>query len=743
MKSYRHLISTAILLLGSVTAAMAQQPLKASNVSYVDPTIGSVGLILEPTRPAMYLPNSMVRVFPGRRDQLDDKISYFPLTIASHRQESLFGVLPVSGEINDDNWRQSRVSDREETSPYKYSVYLDDTDNVQFSPTARSGYFSIRFAGNTPHQLRFSILNEEGELSVSGKRVITGKENFSGMSAYFYAELNTDITGTSYRGENKHLFVATGNRAQQVDVRYGISFVSIEQAKANLQKEIPEWGIAAITNKAFQAWDKVLGQINVKGGTPAQKRVFYTSLYRSYERMVNINEYGKYYSAYDHQVHTSDKPFYVDNWLWDTYIALEPLQTLLNPAMEADKIRSYVTMYEQSGWMPSFSILWGDNPCMTDNHAAAWMADAWFKGVRDFDIKKAYEGLKKNSLQATLLPWKNGPATSLDSFYNEHGYMPALKPGEKETVKEVHGFERRQAVAVTLENSYDDWCIAQLAKAAGKPEDAALFLKRAANYKNVYRADHGFMWPKDADGNWIEPFDPKFSGGQGGRDYFTENNAYTYNWDVKHDLHGLFDLMGGRVKAEEKLDQLFREGLGRSKYQLWYTFPDATGMVGQFVMGNEPSFHIPYLYNYMGAPWKTQKRIRMLLDTWYTDNLFGIPGDEDGGGMTAFVVFSMMGFCPVTPGIPVYNIGSPVFEEVTIKLSNDKVFTVSAPGSSAKNKYIQQASLNGQPLNTPWFTHQALLKGGVLKLVMGEAPNKQWGNGEQAAPPSSLEYKPE
>ncbi|HJT72900.1 MAG TPA: glycoside hydrolase family 92 protein, partial [Chitinophaga sp.] len=460
------------------------------------------------------------------------------------------------------------------------------------------------------------------------------------------------------------------------------------------------------------------------------------------ERMVDINEHGQYYSAYDHQVHTAKEPFYVDNWLWDTYIALEPLQTLLNPGMEANKIRSYITMYEQSGWMPSFAVAHGDMPCMTGNHAAAWMADAWFKGVRNFDLPKAYEGLKKNSLEATLLPWRNGPATSLDSFYTAKGYMPALTLGEKETVEQVHDFERRQSVAVTLENSYDDWCIAQLAVAAGKAQDTSLFLERATNYRNVFRADKGFMWPKDADGNWIEPFDPKFSGGQGGRDYFTENNAYTYNWDVKHDLHGLFELMGGRKKAEEKLDQLFREDLGRSKYQLWYTFPDATGLVGQFVMGNEPSFHIPYLYNYLGAPWKTQKRIRMLLDTWYTDNLFGIPGDEDGGGMTAFVVFSMMGFSPVTPGIPVYNIGSPVFEQVTIRLSDGKVFTIDAPGSSAANKYIQSATLNGQPLQVPWFTHQALLKGGTLKLVMGETPNKQWGSGEQATPPSALSYKP-
>lgn len=714
-----------------------------SNVSYVDPTIGGVGIILEPTRPAVHFPNSMLRVFPYRKDQTDDRISYYPLSISSHRQANLFGMMPISGEVDSQNWLAPAVYDREVTTPYYYSAYLEDTDQVEFTPAAHSGYFKFHFNGNEPHGIRINVLNGNGDITVSGKRTISGTERFEGMEAFFYGELNTDITNTSYRDQSRRtqLLVNTGEKTQVVEFRYAISFVSIEQAKENLQKDIPTWDFAGTKQKAYNIWDKTLAQIEVKGGTPAQKKVFYTSLYRSYERMVNINEYGKYYSAYDHKVHTSDQPFYVDNWLWDTYIALEPLQTLLNPKMEADKIRSYVQMYGQGGWMPSFALVFGDNPCMTGNHAAAWMADAWFKGVRDFDLPKAYEGLKKNSLQGTLLPWRNGPATSLDSFYNAKGYMPALKPGEHESVREVHNFERRQAVAVTLENSYDDWCIAQLAAAAGKKEDETLFLQRAANYKNVFRTDKGFMWPKDAAGKWIEPIDPKFSGGQGGRDYFTENNAYTYNWDVKHDLKGLFTLMGGREKAEAKLDQLFREDLGRSKYQLWYTFPDATGLVGQFVMGNEPSFHIPYIYNYLGAPWKTQKRIRMLMNTWYTDNLFGIPGDEDGGGMTAFVVFSMMGFSPVTPGIPVYNIGSPVFEQVKIKLANGKVFTIDAAGSSDTKKYIQSATLNGKPLNVPWFSHQAVLDGSVLKLVMGEAPNKQWGSGVEDAPPSSIDFR--
>ena len=235
-----------------------------------------------------------------------------------------------------------------------------------------------------------------------------------------------------------------------------------------------------------------------------------------------------------------------------------------------------------------------------------------------------------------------GPKSALDDFLDEHGYLPALHPGESETDSHVNPGERRQAISVTEAQSYDDWCTAQLARRLGKEDDYQLFLKRAADYKNVFRTDKGCVWPKDASGNWIEPFESGWSGGQGGRDYTTENNAFTYDWDVQHDLQGLVELMGGRDQAEAKLDQLFRESIGRSKYDFWYKFPDASGLVGQFSMGNEPSFHIPFIYNYLGAPWKTQKRVRMLLDTWFTDTTLGMPGDEDGGGMSSFVVFSMM-----------------------------------------------------------------------------------------------------
>jgi len=724
-----------ICVLGCIGESSIAQDVKR-NLKYVDPTIGGVAHLLEPTRPTMHLPNSMVRMYPIRKDQLDDQISYFPLSMYSHRIGNIFSVMPYAGST------QASVAvkatyDQERTAPHYYSVVLEEPQvKVEFSPAEHSGYYRFTSLSQLPVNLQLGIINE-GSLSTQGKRILTGTEDFKGMKAYVYAEFKSDVMQSkSSEDAGKNLLLKSASAV--IDLKYGISFISIAQAKANLEKEIPNWSLEVVKQNAERVWENTLSQISVSGGSEAQKRSFYTALYRTYERMVNINEYGKYYSAYDHKVHTDNRPFYVDNWIWDMYLAQEPLHMILNPEKEADKLQSYVQMYQQSGWMPSFALVFGDNPCMTGNHAAAWMADAWFKGIRNFDIKTGYEGVKKNSLQGTLLPWKNGPMTELDTFYSKHGYFPALKPGEKETVAGVDDFEKRQSVAVTLQQSYDDWCLAKLANTLGYKKDSELFLKTALNYKNVFRTDKGFMWPKDSEGKWIEPFDPKFSGGLGGRQYFTENNAYTYDWDVKHDLSGLFTLMGGTKSAEAKLDQLFRENLGRSKYNLQATFPDATGLVGQFVMGNEPSFHIPYLYNYLGSPWKTQKRIRSLLSTWFKDNEFGIPGDEDGGGMSAFVVFSMMGFYPVTPGSPVYTIGSPVFNQITIRLSNGKVFTIKANGNSEDAKYIQSAKLNGQVLNKPWFTHEQLVNGGTLELNMSATPNKLWGSTVQITPMSNL-----
>ncbi len=732
---------TAAAVCLSATAVRAQ-------VEFVDPSMGGQGFMLEPTRPTVALPNSMVRVYPVRRDHLDDQIRSFPLTIISHRLGELFWLMPSDGASS--AWNQAQAYDQETETPYYYSTRFDDSlIQTEFTPTARCGYFRFTFPSGKAVVLlanrQGGTLSSDGDNAISGSEAFTGQTPMSAgtMHAYVYGEFNVPVSVETSSGNNgKRLTITAKDSQKTVEFRYGISFISIEQAKKNLAEEISAWDFDKIKSAAQQRWNEALGKIQVEGGTLDQKKVFYTSLYRCYERMVNISEDGQYYSAFDHKVHQDARPFYVDNWLWDTYRALEPLQTLLNPDMEADKLQSYVRMYEQSGWMPTFAVLWGNHECMTGNHAAPWMADAWSKGVTNFDLATAYAGLKKNSVEGTWLPWRKGPKTALDDFLADHGYLPALRVGEQETNSQVNPRERRQAVSVTEAHSYDDWCTAQIARALGNDADYQFFLKRAGDYKNVFRTDKGHAWPKDADGNWIEPYTPGFSGGQGGRDFTTENNGFTYDWDVQHDLQGLFELMGGREKAEAKLDQLFREQLGMSKYDFWYKFPDASGLVGQFSMGNEPSLHIPYIYNYLGAPWKTQKRVRMLIDTWFTDTTLGMPGDEDGGGMSAFVVFSMIGLYPVTPGVPIYDLASPMFDKITVQLQNGKTLQIICHNNSANNKYIQSIKLNGQSQSQVWVKDADVRKGGTLELEMGDTPNKSLGTSPADLPPSAMTVNP-
>ena len=718
----------AVIALGVCASMRAQSP-----VDEVDPTIGNVSILLEPTRLTAYLPNSMVRMYPMRKDALDDQIQYFPLTILSHRQPELFAVMPGDGK--------PAMYDAEHATPYFYSTRFDESMiRTEFAPAHQAGCFRFSFPSGRA-ELHVKNLHP-GSLDVLANNVVTGQESVMGVTAYFYAETSEPVSAETAHGKNGDRVTLWAHGAKVLEFRYGVSFISVEQAKKNLLREIPSWGLERVKEQARGQWNEALGRVAVEGGTAAQRRVFYTALYRCMERMINITEDGRYYSGYDHKVHEDLRPFYVDNWLWDTYRAMEPLQTLLNPDMQADKIQSYVRMYQEGGIMPTFALASGPAAIMNGNHAAPWIVDAWNKGVRNFDLPVAYEGLRKRSLEQTMLPWRLGPKTVLDDFYSAHGYMPALRPGETETVAEVHPFEKRQPVAVTLENSTDDWCIAQLAAVLHKTEDRALFLKRAANYRNLYRADKSLMWPKDDQGNWIEPMDAKFGGGLGGREYYDENNGWTYTWDVAHDYDGLFTLMGGVAKAEANLDQLFREPLGRSRYEFQAKFPDSTSMIGQFSMANEPSLNIPYIYDRLGAPWKTQKRIRTILDAFFHDDLQGIPGDEDGGGLSAFVVFSMMGIYPVTPGVPVYDVASPVFTKVMIHLKNGKDFVIAAPASSPDNKYVQSVRWNSKPLDRLWIEHKDVANGGTLELTMGDTPNTSLGSQEKSLPPASMTVDP-
>jgi len=706
-------------------------PPSKSNLDYIDPTIGNVGQLLEPTRPTVDLPNQMIRFTPDRSDYMDDQISSFPLTIVSHRLGQVFSLKPSLGEITPSAWdvRMTYDHNLEINRPWYYSTYLlDDNVTVEFTAGRKTGYYRFHFPLKAAHKsILFNIYNEgPSHWQFTSGNAVTGLETYHGnIKVYMYGVFSvagtTGIDGT-------RAYISFPSNTEEVRFRYAISYISPEQAKRNFAEEVARESFDGLAAKGKAEWEKTLGGITVEGGTEAQRRSFFTALYRCHERMVDITEDSSYYSGFDQQIHKDPRPFYVDDWTWDTYLALHPLRMILHPAQEADMLQSFVRMYEQLGWMPTFPVLFGDHACMNGFHSSIVFLDAYRKGLRNFDASKAYEGMRKNAVSATMLPWKNGDKTVLDDFYYANGYFPALHPGEKETVPEVHSFEKRQAVAVTLGASYDDWALSQMAGELGKTADRDSFAKRGQNYRNLWNDSTGFFLPKDDKGNWIY-INPKYDGGQGGRDYYDENNGWTYMWQVQEDIPGLIGLMGGKKPFEDKLDQLFREGLDMSKSTFWYKFPDATGLTGQHSMGNEPSFHIPYLYNFTGSPWKAQSRVRFLLDAWFKDNIFGIPGDEDGGGMSAFVVFSSMGFYPMTPGIPRYTIGSPVFSKVTIALANGKKFTVIARHCSVVDKYIQSATFDGKPLNTPWFSHQQLMDGGTLELIMGPKPNKNWGNG--------------
>ena len=755
--------SLLLIMLGcaSVCAAPsdAQTGAQTQPVDLVSPNIGGIGQLLSATAPYAQLPHGMARIAPittpGITDRyLADKIYGFPVGPA---------MLTASvGEISPrpKDYASGYDHDFESATPYHYAVDLQSWGiHVDAAPTQSAVVYSFTFPASPQAHLALSIEKDSG-LTILNDHEVEGSERVGGTVAsvsnstgitreYFYVEISTPLKtyqtwndqqlSNASRQTGDHIGVA-GNlittAGEIVEVRVGISYISEEQAKRNLEEQLGHRSFNDIEADARVIWERALESINVSGGTEKQRRIFYTSLYRSLGRMTDITEDGRYFSGYDHTVHEAQgHDFYVDDGLWDTFRSLHPLQLLIEPKRQQDMVRSYIRMYEQSGWMPSFPSVAGEQAVMIGHHAAEFILDLYAKGYRDFDAEKAYQGLRKNETQATLLPWARGPLTRLDKVYFDNGFFPALAPGEAETVPEVTD-EKRQAVSVTLETAYDDWSVGQLARALGHGDDAAYFNRLAGNYRNVFNPDIDFMAPKAADGRWIVPFDPKLGGGQGGRDYFTEVDSWLYTFSVQQDPAGLIRLMGGRDAFNRKLDNLFVEQYGEPKYKFLSQFPDATGLVGLYAQGNEPSFHVPYLYDFSGQPWKTQRRVRELLSVWYGDGPLGIPGDDDGGETSSWYVLSALGFYPVCPGSPVYEIGSPVFSKSVIQLGNGKTFTIRADHVSAQNKYVQSAVLNGKSWNKPWFSHLDIREGGTLVLDMGDKPNLQWGSALADVPPS-------
>ncbi|MEI9961020.1 MAG: glycoside hydrolase family 92 protein [Limisphaerales bacterium] len=451
-----------------------------------------------------------------------------------------------------------------------------------------------------------------------------------------------------------------------------------------------------------ESWERELERITVEG-TQEQKQIFYTGLYHAFIQPNNIADVNGDYPAPDMTVrHAIDKKQYSTLSLWDTYRTANPLYTLVQTKRAAGMVNSMLLQNDVYGYLPIWQ-LWGlENYCMIGNHAIPVVVDAALKGIKGFDVEKAYAAVKNSSLTDHL----NSPF----AVWEKYGYIP----------EDILS----QSVSITLEMAYDDWCVAQLAKKLHKQSDYEHFLRRSAFYKNLYDAKTGFFRGKNKDGKWLEPFDPlKYSGNGNGP--FTEGNAWQYLFYVPQDMSGLIDLMGGKDAFNAKLDTFFTlDNHPSDKNQ------NASGFIGQYAHGNEPSHHAAYLYNFSGQPWKTQKYVSQILNELYNNSSSGYAGNEDCGQMAAWYIFSSMGFYPFNPANGVYSIGSPVLKSAKMHLENGKVFTVLVENAGKDNCYIQSLKLNGKPYTRTYITQKDIVDGGTLEFVMGNQPNEKWGTGD-------------
>jgi predicted alpha-1,2-mannosidase len=741
-------------------------------IDYVNPLIGTD--FHGHTFPGASLPGGLVQLGPDTDTEGWDWCSGYHYSDSSimgfsHLHRSGMGagdwgdvmIMPTTGKLKihpgsksvpGEGYR-SRFSHKEEVaSPGYYSVKLKDYNiKAELTVTPRAGYQKYTFPESDSSHILIDLNHgihdscTDAGVKIVSDNEIEGYRSSTGFvddhKVYFCAKFSkpfsscgtwkgSDINPGS-KGESGNMIGAYVNyvthSGESVEVRVGISYTSIDQARLNLNKEIPDWQFNKVRDEAARIWDKELNKIKAEfdGNIDEKYRnerlvTFYTALYHSLLFPAAYGDVDGKYLGLDDQIHTAkDFTYSSDFSIWDTFRAEMPLFTLIQPQRSSNAINTMISQYVQGGWMPTpqqFGNSYTND--MIGDHPVVVILDAYMKGIRDFDTEKAWEGVKKNATE-TPSGHRSRGRVGLD-YYLKYGYLPYDKIN--------------QSVSRTLEYSYNDWCVAQLAKSLGKTDDYVSFMKRALNYRNVIDTITGLARPKDSAGLWLTPFNPTFIG-HGRERHYTEANAWQYTWFVPHDVQGLIGLEGGRDKFVRKLDTLFT-----MSSEIQSTVSDVTGLIGQYAHGNEPSHHTIYLYDYAGAAWKTQYLARKVMDELYNAGPAGLCGNEDMGQMSAWYVFSAMGFYPVTPGQNTYEVGSPLFSKVTIypdkPYYSGKKFIIEAKDNSRENKYIQSATLNGKPYDKPWFSQADIKDGGILIFQMGPEPNKTWGGSSESAPPS-------
>lgn len=510
-------------------------------------------------------------------------------------------------------------------------------------------------------------------------------------------ESGVRIEGTKTGGQ----FFFKKDGPKSVELKIAVSSVSIDNAKANMEQYGSTNGFKSVRKRTEDQWEKLLSKIKIETPQDSLKTIFYTALYHTQIAPVLFSDVnGAFRLQNDSIVKAENWKVYSTLSLWDTFRAENPLLNIVQPERVNDIIKSMLAYYNEQGRLPVWTLYGNETNTMTGNHGVSVIAEAYLKGIRNYDVEKAYEAAKTTMM---------GDIRGLD-LYEKNGYIPFDLMDE--------------SVTISLEFAYNDWCVAQMAKSLGKNEDYTYFMHRSNAYKHLFDPETGFMRGKSVDGkSWNEPFDPKFSSHREHTDY-TEGNAWQHSWFVLHDIPGFIALHGGDEAFTNKLEQLFTE---TSEISGDNVSADISGLVGQYAHGNEPSHHIAYMFNKAKAPWKTQYWVRKILDTQYSTQPDGLSGNEDCGQMSAWYVFSALGFYPMNPASGQYEIGSPLFEKATIAISDTKSFVVSAKNTSATNIYVQSAKLNGKSLQRTYITHDELMAGGTLEFEMGASPNKKWG----------------
>jgi predicted alpha-1,2-mannosidase len=716
VSSVKTLILFVILFLP--TQIYAQRDL----TRYVNPFVGTGGH--GHTFPGAIVPFGMVQLSPDTRltgwdgcsgYHYSDSVVYgFSHTHLSGTGISDYGdvlLLPFAG-AEKKNYT-SRFSHQNETaSPGFYSVRLDD-DNifVELTATARAGMHRYTFPATNEANVILDLAHRDrvidSGLKIEGKTILGWRRSRAwarDQIVYFAIEFSEPFSDHGFQ-DLRALFRFDVRNGKPILVRIGISAVSADGALRNLRAEINHWDFDKVRSDAAAAWNRELGKITVTGGTDAQLTNFYTALYHAMTAPNVFMDVDGKYRGRDFKIHNAtDFTNYTVFSLWDTFRAAHPLYTIIDQKRTRDFIRTFLTQYEQGGRLPVWELAANETDTMIGYHAVSVIADAAAKGIDGFDLKQAFAAMKHS---AELRHYGLGA-------YIDHGFISTE--------------DERESVSKVLEYAYDDWCIAEVARLLGETEDQKRFLARAQRYKNLFDAKTGFMRPR-TNGGWTEPFDPREV-----TFHFTEANAWQYTFFVPQDVDGLIDLIGGRVKFAAKLDQMFAaESRTTGREQA-----DITGLIGQYAHGNEPSHHIAYLYNYAGQPWKTQFRVRQIMDQFYHPTPDGLIGNEDCGQMSAWYVLSAAGFYPVTPGSTTYAIGTPLFPEVRFNLENGRSFKIQARNVSSRNIYIQSAVLNNQPYRKSFIDHGDLMAGGQLVLQMGPRPNRNWGTGPGNEPVSRI-----